>query len=354
MTRSTTQSAAPPGDPAGLVGGSTPRTPTVGRASVPHARRSEKPPRGAPKRTSLGARLRKDWQMLVLMIPGALALLLFFYIPILGNVIAFQDYQPYYTIAEAPFVGFEKFVDLVEDDRFGLALRNTLIYAAFQLVLFFPLPILLALIVDSMMSQRMRRAFQSIVYLPHFLSWVLVIALFQQMLGGAGLINQALVQRGMDPIPFMTNSDTFALLIVAEVAWKDAGWGMIIFLAALASIDQSLYESAAADGAGRFRRTWHITLPGMRPVIVLLLILNLGSILTVGFEQFILQRDAVGADTAEVLDTYAYYTGVIGGDWSMGAAAGLAKGVVGTILIVLANKVAHMLGEDGIYRGRPQ
>ncbi|WP_114853468.1 sugar ABC transporter permease [Brachybacterium sp. YJGR34] len=306
------------------------------------------------RRNSLRSRLRRDWQMLVLMIPGGLALLLFFYIPILGNVIAFQDYQPYYTIAEAPFVGFEKFVELFEDPRFLLALRNTLVYAAFQLVLFFPLPILLALVVDSMMSLRLRRAFQSIVYLPHFLSWVLVIALFQQMLGGAGLINQFLGRAGIDPVPFMTSADTFPLLIVAEIAWKDAGWGMIIFLAALAAIDQSLYESAAVDGAGRVRRAWHITLPGMRPVIVLLLILNLGSILTVGFEQFILQRDAVGADTAEVLDTYAYYTGVIGGDWSMGAAAGLAKGVVGTILILVANKVAHMLGEDGIYRGRPQ
>jgi len=318
-----------------------------------NGRRAPHASRGG-SRTSLGARLRKDWQMLVLMIPGALALLLFFYIPIFGNIIAFQDYQPYYTIAEAPFVGFEKFLDLIDDSRFTLALRNTMIYAAVQLVLFFPVPILLALVVDSMMSARLRKAFQSIVYLPHFLSWVLVIALFQQMLGGAGFINQFLSRSGMDPIPFMTNSDSFALLIVAEVAWKDAGWGMIIFLAALAAIDQSLYESAAADGAGRFRRTWHITLPGMRPVIVLLLILNLGSILTVGFEQFILQRDAVGADTAEVLDTYAYYTGVIGGDWSMGAAAGLAKGIVGTILVLLANKVAHLLGEDGIYRGRPQ
>ncbi|WP_304502198.1 sugar ABC transporter permease [Brachybacterium sp. FME24] len=322
-------------------------------SGTPAAHRSSSPPplRSAP---SLRSRLRKDWQMLVLMIPGAIALLLFFYVPILGNVIAFQDYQPYYSITEAPFVGFEKFLALADDSRFLLALRNTMVYAAFQLVLFFPLPILLALIVDSVMSPRMRKAFQSIVYLPHFLSWVLVIALFQQMLGGAGLINQFLMRGGLDPIPFMTNSDSFALLIVVEVAWKDAGWGMIIFLAALSAIDQSLYESAAADGAGRVRRTWHITLPGMRPVIVLLLILNLGSILTVGFEQFILQRDAVGADTAEVLDTYSYYTGVIGGDWSMGAAAGLAKGVVGTVLILIANKVAHMLGEDGIYRGRPQ
>nr|WP_209903133.1 ABC transporter permease subunit [Brachybacterium sacelli] len=289
--------------------------------------------------------------MLVLMIPGALCLLLFFYIPILGNVIAFQEYYPFITIPEAQWVGLWNFIDLFHDEQFLVALRNTLVLAAVQLVLFFPVPILLALIVDSMMTPRFRKAFQSIVYLPHFLSWVLVIALFQQMLGGAGFINQFLASHGMDTIPFMTNPSTFPLLVTLQTIWKDAGWGMIIFLAALASIPASLYESAAMDGAGRLHRIWHITLPGMRPVIVLLLILQLGSILTVGFEQFILQRDAVGPDAAEVLDTYSYYAGVIGGSWSMGAAAGLAKGIVGTILILAANKVAHLLGEDGIYRG---
>src|SRR5699024_8666959 len=163
----------------------------------------------------------------------ALALLLFFYIPILGNVIAFQDYYPYYSIWEAPFVGLEKFIELFDDERFLLSLRNTLVYATFQLVLFFPLPILLPLLVDSLVTPRLRTALQSIVYLPHFLSWVLVIALFQQMLGGAGFINQFLVSRGLDPFAFMTTAATFALLIVGEIAWKDAGWGMIIFLAAL-------------------------------------------------------------------------------------------------------------------------
>jgi putative aldouronate transport system permease protein len=315
------------------------------------SRRARKGRAARKPREPFGVRLRRDWQMLVLMIPGALCLLLFFYIPILGNVIAFQDYQPYLKITEAPYMAMQNFIDLFDDSRFFLALKNTLILAVVQLVLFFPVPIVLALVVDSMVTPRLRKAFQSIVYLPHFLSWVLVIALFQQMLGGAGFINKFLLTHGMDAIPFMTNPSTFPFLVAFENVWKDAGWGMIIFLAALASIDASLYESAAADGAGRFRRAWHITLPGMRPVIVLLLILNLGSILTVGFEQFILQRDAVGADASEVLDTYAYYTGVIGGDWSMGAAAGLAKGVVGTILVLLANKFAHMLGEDGIYRG---
>lgn len=316
-----------------------------------HAIKPTTPSRLKPKKKSFGALLRRDWQMLVLMIPGALFLLLFFYIPILGNVIAFQDYQPYYEIWDAPFVGLEKFEDLFYDDRFGLALRNTLFLAFVQLVLFFPVPIILALVVDSIMSPRVRKMFQSIIYLPHFLSWVLVIAIFQQVLGGAGVINNFLQANGIGAIAFMSNPETFPLLVTAQMIWKDAGWGMIIFLAALASIDQSLHESAAVDGANRWRRIWHITLPGMRPVIILLLILNLGSILTVGFEQFILQRDAVGADAAEVLDTYAYYTGVIGGDWSMGAAAGLAKGVVGTILILAANKTAHLFGQDGIYRG---
>lgn len=290
--------------------------------------------------------------MLVMMIPGAAFLLLFFYIPIFGNVIAFQDYQPYLTISEAPWVGLQNFIDLFDDDAFLGAVKNTLVLATVQLVLTFPVPILLALLADSLVSPRLRKAFQSIVYLPHFLSWVLVITIFQQVLGGAGFINQWLTSHGMDAIPFMTNPSTFPLLVAAENIWKSAGWGMIIFLAALASIDASLYESAASDGAGRFRRAWHITLPGLRPVIVLLLVLNLGSFLSVGFEQFVLQRDMVGADAAEVVDTYTYFQGVIGGSWSMGAAAGLANGIVGTILVVCANKFAHWLGEDGLYRGR--
>ncbi len=295
------------------------------------------------------ARLRRDRQMLLMMVPGIVFLLLFFYIPILGNVIAFQDYQPFLGIGDSLWVGWQNFVDLFDNPDFLQAFWNTLYLAAWQLVFLFPVPLVLALIVDSLISTRVRKIFQSIAYLPHFLSWVLVIALFQQMLGGAGFINNSLRQFGMDPIPFMTNPETFPVLVVAQMIWKDAGWAMIIFLAALASIDASLYEAAAADGAGRWRRMWHITLPGLRSVIVLLLILRIGDILSVGFEQFILQRDAVGAGAAEVLDTFTYYTGVVGGGWSSGAAAGLAKGVVSALLIYAANKLAHRFGEDGIF-----
>lgn len=313
------------------------------------AARGKKGKANKPPQQSFRARLRRDKQMLLMMVPGLAFLLLFFYIPILGNVIAFQDYQPYLGIGDSLWVGWQNFVELFGNPDFIHAFWNTLYLAAWQLVFLFPVPLVLALIVDSLVSTRVRRIFQSIAYLPHFLSWVLVIAFFQQMLGGAGFVNNLLRGWGMDPIPFMTNPESFPVMVVVQMIWKDAGWAMIIFLAALASIDASLYEAAAADGAGRWRRMWHITLPGLRPVIVLLLILRIGDILSVGFEQFILQRDAVGAGAAEVLDTFTYYTGVVGGGWSSGAAAGLAKGVVSALLIYGANKLAHRFGEDGIF-----
>lgn len=307
----------------------------------------KKAPAGSAK--SLKVRWKRDKQMVLMMVPGVIFLLLFFYLPILGNVIAFQDYQPFLGITNSDWVGLQNFVDLYFDPDFWVALRNTLVLALWQLVLFFPVPLGLALIVDSLMSTKIRRWFQSIVYLPHFLSWVLVVALFQQVLGGAGLVNNGLRHLGLAAIPFMTNPDTFPLLATVQLVWKDAGWAMIIFLASLASIDGSLYEAAAADGAGRWRRMWHVTLPGLRSIIILLLILRIGDILSVGFEQFLLQHDAVGPGASEVLDTFTYFAGVVGGGWSLGAAAGLAKGVVGALLIYAANKVAHKMGEPGIF-----
>jgi putative aldouronate transport system permease protein len=156
-------------------------------------------------------------------------------------------------------------------------------------------------------------------------------------------------QAGFTPLDIMTNPHTFIILVTSESVWKDLGWGTIVFLAALSGIDTALYEAAAADGAGRWRRIWHITLPGLRPVIILLLILRLGDALSVGFEQYILQRDAVGRQAAEVLDTFVYYHAIVTQQWGLGAAAGLFKAVVGLILIIAANKVAHRLGEQGVY-----
>ncbi|GIH24502.1 polysaccharide ABC transporter ATP-binding protein [Acrocarpospora phusangensis] len=296
------------------------------------------------------ARLRRDWQLLAMTLPAAGLVLVFHYVPTLGNVIAFQDYTPYDGVAGSPWVGLYNFQWLFSDPEFWQALRNTVTITTFQLVFYFPVPIALAILLDSVLSRKLRLFIQGIVYMPHFFSWVLVVSLFQQILGGAGLLAQTLRQHGHEPWDIMTNPDAFLVLVTAESVWKDAGWGTIIFLAALAAINQNLYEASAVDGASRWRRMWHITLPGLRPVILLLLILRLGDALNVGFEQFFLQRDAVGAHAAEVLDTFVYWRTLMTGAWSYGAAAGLFKGLVGLILIVIANKVAHRFGEQGIYK----
>ena len=287
--------------------------------------------------------------------PGALLLLVFHYLPMIGNVVAFQDYNPYLgdsslqALVSSTWIGLENFQELFADPAFWDAFWNTLSITAFQLVFFFPLPIALAIMLNSLLSSRLRGFVQTVVYLPHFFSWVLVVTFFVQMLGGAGLLSQELREAGITPPEIMSNPDTFIVLVTAEAVWKDLGWGTIVFLAALSAVDTNLYEAAAVDGAGKWRRLWHITLPSLRPVIVLLLILRLGDALSVGFEQFLLQRDAVGRQAAEVLDTFVYHQAIATGDYGFGAAAGLFKAAVGLILILAANKFAHLLGERGVY-----
>jgi putative aldouronate transport system permease protein len=199
------------------------------------------------------------------------------------------------------------------------------------------------------LSERIKRVVQSVLYLPHFMSWVVVVALFQQILGNAGIINSWLQTKGIDSFHVIGDPGLFKVLITSQVIWKDTGWGTILFLAALSRVDLSLYEAAAIDGASRMRQLWHVTLPGIRSVIFLLLILKLGDALTVGFEQIILQQTAVGTDASEVLDTYVYNNGVINGDWGVSAAVGLVKGLVGVALVLGANKIAHLFGEQGVY-----
>ncbi|GAA1726608.1 ABC transporter permease subunit [Isoptericola hypogeus] len=314
----------------------------TGRAGGRHDREGRRGP-------NLLQRLVRDRGLLTMIAPAVILLLLFTYIPLLGNFVAFLDYVPYLPLSESPWVGLQNFQLMFQDPAFWNALWNTLVISGLQLVFSFPVPLLLAVLLNSLISPVVRRFVQSVIYLPHFLSWVVVVALFQQMLGGTGAVTRALRDLGVDATNLMTNPETFKLLIVSQGVWKDAGWGTILFLAALVAIDVALYESAVVDGANGRQRFWHITLPGVRPIIVLLLILQLGSSLTVGFEQILLQRGNVGAEAAEVLDTYVYFNGVIDGNWSVGVAAGLLKGLVGLVLILAANKAAHMLGEQGVY-----
>jgi putative aldouronate transport system permease protein len=299
--------------------------------------------------------LRRDRFLLFAMLPGLGLLLTFHYLPLLGNVIAFKDFQPYLGLVDSPWVGLANFRFLVDGDPLFLtALRNTLVIMLLQIGIVFTLPIALALLLDSLLSERLKRIVQTILYLPHFLSWVIVISIFNELLGGSGPINTFLRRHDLGTIDIVGNAAVFKELVTGQVLWKEAGWAMILFLAALSRIDPELYEASAVDGAGRIRQMWHVTLPGLRSVIVLLLILRLGDALTVGFEQILLQQQAVGIDASEVLDTYVYNNGIVRSDWGVSAAVGLVKGLVGVALVLGANRLAHAFGEAGLYRRDPR
>jgi putative aldouronate transport system permease protein len=300
-------------------------------------------------------KIARDRFLIFAILPGLLLLLTFHYLPLLGNVIAFKDFQPYLGLVDSPWSGLANFRVLVEGDPYFLnALQNTVVIMLLQILVVFTVPIALALLLDSLISERLKRVVQTVLYLPHFLSWVIVIAIFNELLGGSGPLNSFLRRHDLGTIDIVGNAAVFKELVTGQVLWKEAGWAMILFLAALSRIDPHLYEASSVDGAGKARQLWHITLPGLRSVIVLLLILRLGDALTVGFEQILLQQQAVGLTTSEVLDTYVYNNGVVAGDWGVGAAIGLVKGFVGVVLVLGANKVAHLFGEPGLYQKEPR
>jgi putative aldouronate transport system permease protein len=298
---------------------------------------------------SVWTRIWRDRIMLLLVAPGVIFFVLFRYLPLLGNVIAFQDYLPFIPIHENQFIGFANFQAMLADSAFWQAVFNTISILVLQLIFYFPAPICLAIMLHGVISTRVRRTVQSVVYLPHFISWVIVVSLWQQVLGGSGIFVHTLRDLGLPAINVMTEPSLFKPLVVLQLIWKESGYATIIFLAALLNIDSALYEAAVVDGAGRWQRLWHITLPGILGVVILLLILRLGLALSVGFEQILLQRNAVGPAAGEVLDTYVYFKGIVGGQWGVTAAANLIKGVIGTILVLSANKFAHRLGQEGLY-----
>lgn len=327
-------------------------------SSGPAARRPRR--RRGPRRAggiTFRHKLRRDYPLILMTLPAVVLLVVFAYVPIAGNMIAFQFYSPYAgdgffdSMANSAWIGLENFERMLDDRDFWNALQNTLVFSALQLVFYFPVPIALALLINSFLHSKVRAWAQAVLYLPHFFSWVLVITVFHQIFGGAGLIAQLVRENewgnGFD---LMTDPGFFKWLVTAQVIWKDAGWGIIVFLAALSMINNELYESAAVDGANRWRRMWHVTLPGLRPVIALLLVLQVGNMLTLGMEQFLIQRNAVGPGASEVLDSYVWDRGIANGDFSYAAAIGIVKGVFSLLLVLAANRVAHAMGEQGIYK----
>jgi putative aldouronate transport system permease protein len=294
--------------------------------------------------------LRRDKYLYVLALPGILFFLIFKFVPMWGVVISFQNFSPFAGITGSEWVGFEHFERFFTNPDFMLLFRNTMAINLINLVLFFPLPIVLSLLLNELRSVLYQRVIQSIVYMPHFLSWVIISGLtFLLFAKGEGLVNKMLEGLGFARIDFLTNPDTFWAMLTVQSIWKECGWGTILFLAAMASIDPGVYEAAKIDGAGRFRQMWHITLPAIRTVIITLLILRLGHMLDVGFEQVFLMYNGAVSQVAEVFDTYVYRVGIQQGEFSYSTAAGLFKSIVGLVLVVIANWISKKMGEEGVY-----
>ncbi|KIL42559.1 sugar ABC transporter ATPase [Gordoniibacillus kamchatkensis] len=312
----------------------------------------------ARKRTDLKSKtggsligdLNRDKYLYLLALPGLLYFLVFKYVPVGGLVIAFQEYSPYFGILHSKWVGFEHYARFFSNNDFWLLLRNTMAINMLNLLFFFPLPIILALLLNELRSTVYKRAIQTIIYIPHFFSWVLIAGLTYLMLSESeGVVNKLIAAAGGQPVGFLTHADYFWGLLTAQSMWKEAGWGTIIFLAAIAGVDPQLYEAAVMDGAGRYRKMWHITLPAIRNVIVILLILRIGSVMDVGFEQVYLMMNGAVSQVADVFDTYVYRNGVQQGQFSYSTAIGLFKSIVGIVLVVAANKLAKRFGEEGVY-----
>lgn len=307
-------------------------------------------PKARSRLGRLASDMARDKYLYLLALPGLLYFLVFKYVPVGGLIIAFQNYSPYFGVWQSEWVGLEHFQRFFSNDDFVLLLRNTLMISLLNLVLFFPLPIILSLMLNELRSMAYKRFVQTIVYIPHFLSWVLISGLTYLMLSQSeGLVNKIIHEFGGNRIGFLTDPDIFWGLLTAQVMWKEAGWGTIIFLAAIAGVDPQLYEAAVVDGAGRFRKMWHITLPAIRNVIVILFILRLGSVMDVGFEQVYLMMNGAVSEVADVFDTYVYRNGVQQGEFSYSTAIGLFKSIVGIVLVVAANKLAKRFGDEGVY-----
>ncbi|WP_283818205.1 sugar ABC transporter permease [Microbacterium sp. CIAB417] len=302
-------------------------------------------------------RPRPWWQQIwrhkalyLMALPGIAYFIIFKYVPMGGLVIAFQDYSPFRGITGSPWVGFEHFIRFFTEDTFLMLLTNTVVISMLLLIFSFPVPIILALMLNEVRTRLFQRSVQTVIYLPHFMSWVIVVSLFYVMLTtDGGSINTLLASWGLDPIPFLTDPNWLRPLYTVQEIWKTAGWGTIIYLAAMTAVDIQLYEAAEIDGAGRWLQTWHITLPAIRPTIVVMFILSIGDFLELGFEHMFLLLNSLNREVGEIFDTYVYTAGIQNGQLSYATAVGLFKGLVGLLLVIAANKLAKKLGEEGVY-----
>ena len=302
---------------------------------------------------SFGAYIRRYWQLYLLLLLPMLYLLIFKYIPMIYIQIAFKKYSIVQSVWKMPLAanhGFQYFIQAFADRDFRNALRNTVVLNLLDLVIGFPIPIIFAIVLNELSFQRFKKFTQTVAYMPHFLSWVIIYGLALQLFApSTGLINVILNNMGRESVPFLNDSAHWVATYIFLGVWQSFGWNSIVYLAAIAGINRDLYEAAAVDGAGRFQRIWHITLPGIKPTIVILLIMAIGNIVGSNFDRpYALQNNLV-MDWANVIATYVYRRGIKGLQFSLTTAVGFFQSVVGVFFLLGANWLSRKLGERGLW-----
>lgn len=302
--------------------------------------RAARPARTRPVRRTWRQALRRDWRLYTFLALPLLFFVVFRYVPMIGNVVAFRRYHPGGSMFGDEWVGLHYFQQFIHDRMFWKAFGNTVVLGILTLVVVFPLPIVLALMLNEVRSRRFKRIVQTITYLPHFMSIVIVAGIIFQLTSTTGSVNQLIKGLGHAPIVFFQDPSWFRPIYLSSEVWQTVGWGTILYLAALTTIDDQLYEAARIDGAGRWSQTWHITLPGIRPTMVVLLILNVGTFMAVGFEKILLLYNPLIYSTADVISTYLYRVGIVSNSVSYATAIGLFEALIGLFLILSANQIS--------------
>jgi putative aldouronate transport system permease protein len=317
--------------------------------SLPYARTSAK----AAPRVSIRGRLAKDVKrnryIYLMLAPVILYYLIFHYAPMYGAIIAFKDFTPAQGILGSRWIGLENFQEFFGSVYITRLLRNTLAINILDVVFGFPAPIILALLLNEVTGARFKRMVQTITYLPHFMSLVVVVGIMVDFLARDGLVNALLGAFGIQSAAFMQEAGWYWTLYVGSNIWQSVGWGSIIYLAAIATVDPTLYEAAVVDGANRWRQLWHITLPGIMPMIITLLILRIGMMMSVGYEKTILMYNPSTYDTADVISSYVYRKGVLGMDYGFSAAVGLFNSVINFMFLFAANRLSRRMNQTSLW-----
>lgn len=297
------------------------------------------------------SKVYKQRYLLMMALPAVVWMIIFNYIPMYGVLIAFQNYRIIKPIMEQPFIGFDHFVELFTSGDFGNVMKNTLGISFMRLFIGFPLPIIFAILLNEIKSNSFKRWIQTVSYLPHFLSWAVLGGIMVNWLSDVGFINEILIGLGFikEPIHYLAKPEMFWGIAVFSDIWKELGWGAIIYLAAITGIDPALYEAATVDGANRFQKMLHITLPSIAPTISIFLILAISGMLNTNFEQILVLRNAINQSHSDVIDVFVYRTGMIAGRYSYAQAIGLFKSVVALILLGGANQLTKKTSGHSLY-----